>query len=118
MPHRVPFPAPAWGGLGVLPASGPVTAGVGRAVPAAVLAATALPTATQRTRGSSPGSPPGPRRGGSAPVDAAAGLARGAAGCDLASPAIPGRPGGPVENRERPGTGTGRLAAVRTGAGS
>jgi drug/metabolite transporter (DMT)-like permease len=55
VPDRVPFPALAWGGLGVLafsltlpatrgalPAFGPVTVGIGRAVPAAVLAAAAL----------------------------------------------------------------------------
>ena len=55
MPDRVPFPALVWGGLGVLafsltlpatrgalPAFGPVTVGIGRAVPAAVLAAAAL----------------------------------------------------------------------------
>jgi hypothetical protein len=32
--------------------------------------------------------------------------------------AAPGSPGGPAENQERPGTGTGRLAAVTTGVGS
>ena len=55
VPDRVPLPALAWGGLGVLafsltlpatrgalPAFGPVTVGIGRAVPAAVLAAVAL----------------------------------------------------------------------------
>ena len=55
MPGRVPFPALVWGGLGVLafsgtlpatraalPAFGPVTVGIGRAVPAAALAAAAL----------------------------------------------------------------------------
>jgi drug/metabolite transporter (DMT)-like permease len=55
VPDRVPFPALVWGGLGVLafsltlpatraalPAFGPVTVGIGRAVPAAVLAAAAL----------------------------------------------------------------------------
>lgn len=61
MPDRVPFPALVWGGLGVLafsltlpatraalPAFGPVTVGIGRAVPAAVLAAAALLLARAR----------------------------------------------------------------------
>lgn len=55
MPRRVAFPALGWGGLGVLafsltlpatraalPAFGPITVGIGRAVPAAALAAVAL----------------------------------------------------------------------------
>ncbi len=55
MPDRVPLPALAWGGLGVLafsltlpatrgalPAFGPLTVGIGRAAPAALLAVAAL----------------------------------------------------------------------------